>query len=88
MTGPWWWSGARAVARRPDLWWTAWGQLQALVPRRWWARRPPLPLPAPAWIAFRMETAYGRPDARPRSDDVVTFLEWCKESRRSPHLMR
>ena len=88
MRRPWWLSAAKAVARRPELWSTALCELRAHAPRRWWMSRRPLPLPAPGWLAFRMETAYGRSDARPPADDVVTFLEWCRQSRRSPRLMR
>ncbi len=30
-----------------------------------------------------MVAAYGDPDARPEPDDLVTFLEWCRENRPS-----
>lgn len=78
----WWLGAALAVAGRPALWGAALGQLRALAPDRWWATFPPLPRPAPAWLAFRMETAYGDQSARPSARDVVAFLEWCRETRR------
>ncbi len=77
----WWWSATVAVGRRPDLWVTAVRQAAALAPRRWWRARPPLPLPSGAWLAFRMETAYGDPTRRPSGKDMVHFLEWCRQSR-------
>ncbi|HET9091064.1 MAG TPA: hypothetical protein VFN50_01560 [Acidimicrobiales bacterium] len=86
--GPWWWSAAVAVGGRPGLWATAVRQMAALAPRRWWRARPPLPLPSGAWLAFRMETAYGDPARRPSARDVVDFLEWCRESRRCSRDMR
>ena len=75
-----------ALAIRPRLWPTAVGQLFALAPTGWWRRRPFLPLPAPAYLAFRLQTMYGRPRHRPGPDDVVAYLEWCRElRRRRPH---
>jgi hypothetical protein len=73
---------ALVVARRPDLWQIAVIETLVMAPRGWWRRWPPAPLPAPRWLAFRMETAYGDAAARPGSDDVVAWLEWCKVSRR------
>lgn len=75
-----------ALAIRPGLWPTAVVQLFALAPTGWWRRRPFLPLPAPAYLAFRLQTMYGRPGHRPVPDDVVAYLEWCRElRRRRPH---
>ncbi|MGO9198513.1 MAG: hypothetical protein ACLQK4_15465 [Acidimicrobiales bacterium] len=88
MSESWWWPASKAVARRPDLWKPALGQLRALAPNRWWTRLPPVPVPSRAWLSFRMETAYGDPDARPDARDVVAFLEWCKETRLGRHGMR
>jgi hypothetical protein len=56
--------------------------MRSLAPPGWWRRLPPSPSPSKRWIEFRMETAYGRPEARPPADDVVAFLEWCRETRR------
>lgn len=81
----WWLAAAVAVLRRPSLWAAALSQAMALVPRKWWRRPPRRPTPAPRWIAFRMETAYGHERARPAPEDVTTFLEWCRESRRRVH---
>jgi hypothetical protein len=85
---PWWWTAGLALLRRPDLWATALGQVRALAPERWWARFPPIPSPDRAWLAFRMETAYGDAHARPDAHDVVAFLEWCQQTPRTPHRVR
>jgi hypothetical protein len=69
---------AVALASDPQLWPTALAALARLVPRRWWSRAPFLPVPDAAWWAFRMETAYGSPDAVPIAEDVVSYLRWCR----------
>ncbi len=66
----------RAIAARPLLWRAAVRQARALVPPDWWRRRPFLPVPDRAWMAFRLTTAYGDPDAPIVADDVVTWLAW------------
>lgn len=69
-----------AVLRHPSLWIT--GARQALVLARpgWWRRRPFLPLPDPAYVRFRLETAYGgNGDRPPEPDDLVTYLRWCHD---------
>jgi hypothetical protein len=47
----------------------------------WWRRWPFLPVPDADYVRYRMETAYGstRP---PEPDDVITYLEWCREAER------
>lgn len=69
-----------AVARRPSLWGTALRQVHRLA-RPGWLRTPPhLPVPDPAYLAFRLETQYG--DAgQVDPDDVVAYLRWCREHR-------
>jgi hypothetical protein len=72
---------ARAVAAvliRPRLWRDA----AALAPPGWWRRRPYLPVPDTGYLAFRMETQYGRADAPADPEDVVAYLEWCRQMRR------
>jgi hypothetical protein len=72
-----------AVMGRPDLWGSALGLGLRMVPSSWWRRRPRRPWPDPGLWEFRMVAAYGDPDARPEPDDLVTFLEWCRENRPS-----
>ncbi len=76
MLGP---AAVLAVLRRPDLWWTAVRTLLRLAPRGWWRRAPHLPRPDPAYMRFRAVTAYGGDGSgRARSEDLVTYLEWCR----------
>jgi hypothetical protein len=71
-------SAALAVAARPWLWATAVRQLARLTPRGWWRRPPHLPLPDPAYLRFRLVTAYGGSGGAPAPGDVVTYLHWCR----------
>ena len=66
-----------AVARHPVLWPTALRQVRVLAAPGWWRRPPFLPLPAPAYLRFRLQTAYGD-DRDPEPGDVVTYLHWCR----------
>jgi hypothetical protein len=70
-----------AVAGRPPLWATAVRQLVVMSAPGWWRRWPPLPLPPPGYLRFRLQTAYGDPDRPPEATDVVAWLEWCKHMR-------
>jgi hypothetical protein len=71
---------AVAVLRRPDLWWTALGALRRLAAPGWWSTRPYLPVPDARLWAFRMVTAYGWPNAVPTRGDVISYLEWCRDT--------
>ncbi len=76
-----------AVVLRPRLWWTALRQLARVTPRGWWRRPPYLPVPDPAYLRFRLETQYGSAAGRAAithdgAQDLVTYLEWCRESDR------
>jgi hypothetical protein len=70
-----------AVLAHPSLWVIAVKQLFVLAPPGWWQRRPFLPLPDPAYLRFRLQTAYGGSglDHEPRPEDLVTYLRWCRE---------
>ena len=76
------WPAARAVLVRPDLWTVAAVQTVRLARPRWWRHWPPLPLPDPAYLRFRLQTAYGDPERPPAPADVVAWLEWCRDLRR------
>jgi hypothetical protein len=67
-----------ALAARPELWATALRQVRVLAVAGWWRRAPFLPLPDPAYLRFRMVTAYGDPDHAPEPGDIVTYLHWCR----------
>ncbi len=70
-----------AVVARPRLWRTAIVEVARLAPPGWWRRAPHLPLPDPAYLAFRMQTAYGTTGHQPLPVDVVTWLGWCRQLR-------
>ena len=72
------WPVARAVGARPRLWPTAVVQVARLARPGWWRRWPPLPVPDPVYLAFRLRTAYGDPSRPLEPADVVTWLEWCR----------
>ena len=49
---------------------------------RGWYRRPPfLPLPPRSYMRWRMETAYGDPDAVPTLDEMERYLVWTARMR-------
>ena len=74
---------------RPALWPAALRQTQRFARDGWWHRPPFLPLADPAYIAFRLETQYGRADAHPEPADVVAYLRWSRAARaKGPLLAR
>jgi hypothetical protein len=51
--------------------------------RREWYRRPPfLPVPPAEYVAWRLNTAYGRDDAVPTADELRRYLSWTSRMRR------
>ena len=71
-----------AVAARPRLWVEAIRAAAATSSRRWWRRRPYVPAPDADYLAWRVTTAYGRPDAAPEPEDVTAYLRWRSRMRR------
>lgn len=72
---------AVAVMLRPRLWAVALRQMLRLAEPGWWMRFPPLPLPPPDYVHFRLVTAYGGDgscSAAELSRDVVAYLDWCR----------
>jgi hypothetical protein len=76
-----WARAALAVVARPSLWAVAARQARVLAPPGWWRRPPFLPVPDPAYLRFRMQTAYGDVSRSPDGDDLVAYLHWCREYR-------
>jgi hypothetical protein len=72
---------AAAVVQRPTLWGSGLRAALRLAPRGWWRAWPPIPVPPSAYLRFRVQTNDGSPDARPRPDEVVAFLRWCRDNR-------
>lgn len=85
LSGAWAARAAVAVAGHPSLWATAAVQVARLARPGWWRHRPFLPLPDPAWLRFRLQTAYGDPDREPEPADLVAWLRWCRSW---PHVAR
>ena len=82
MGAAWLARAAVAVLARPALWGVAVAQVVRLAQPGWWRRRPFLPVPDPAYLRFRLQTAYGDPDREPEPADVVSYLHWCRGFRR------
>lgn len=87
MAGPidrrWAAGAAAAVLPHPSLWWIAVRQLVVLAEPGWWHRFPFLPLPAPDYLRFRLETVYGGAGDRPlEPGDLLDYLHWCRSSGR------
>lgn len=76
----WAWVGPAAVsvAVRPRLWGVAVRQGLRMAVPGWWRRWPPLPLPAPDYVRFRLQTAFGDLAEGPTPADVVAYLDWCR----------
>lgn len=70
-----------AVLRKPglvvDLLDAAW----AFRARGWYRRFPFLPLPPRSYLEWRMETAYGDPEAVPPPEELGRFLRWARRMR-------
>ncbi|MFN8104941.1 MAG: hypothetical protein U0U69_10810 [Acidimicrobiia bacterium] len=74
------------VALRPWLWRDAAGLALDLASRKWWTRTPPLPLPDPRYVAWRLQTAYGGDGTATPADesrDLVSLVSYRRELRRS-----
>jgi hypothetical protein len=83
MAGPdrrWAARAALAVLAHPSLWWTGLRQAFVLAAPGWWRRPPFLPLPAPDYLRFRLETVYGGAGDGPlEPEHLVGYLRWCRD---------
>ncbi len=68
--------------RRPRLIPALVGTAWAFRARNWYRRPPFLPLPPADYLRWRMETAYGEPDALPPDDELARFVTWARAMRR------
>ena len=62
----------------PHLLGAAW----AFRARDWYLRPPFLPLPPKSYMRWRMETAYGDPDATPPISELERYVVWAGRMRR------
>jgi hypothetical protein len=68
--------------RRPGVWTALLGLAWAARRRHWWRRPPFLPLPPRSYLRWRMDTAYGDPEARAPVGETVRYLRWAARMRR------
>lgn len=68
--------------RRPWLIPTLLGTAWAFRARGWYRRAPFLPLPPESYLRWRLDTAYGDPEANPPTDEVVRYLRWARDLRK------
>lgn len=64
--------------RIPDLVGMAW----AFRARDWYRRAPFIPFPPEEYMRWRMDTAYGNPDAVPPPEEFERFVVWAARMRR------
>jgi hypothetical protein len=67
-----------AVLVRPALWVTALVQVFRLASPGWWRRWPPVPMPEPDYLRFRLQTQYGDTEREPEPADLLSYLHWCR----------
>lgn len=50
--------------------------------RDWYRRFPFVPMPPRSYMQWRLDTAFGSPDAEPTIDEMERYLEWSASMRR------
>lgn len=70
------------VVRRPWLLPEVVGAAWAFRRRNWYRTFPFLPLPSRLYLRWRMETAYGDPNAVPPYGELERYLRWARAMRR------
>lgn len=68
--------------KRPRLWPALVSAAWAFRPRGWYRKAPFLPLPSKPYMRWRLETAYGDPEAVPPADEIERFVTWSADMRR------
>lgn len=69
------------AVRRPRLIPYLLGAAWAFRARGWYGRPPFLPLPPRSYLRWRLDTAYGDPEAEPSIDEVERYLVWTARMR-------
>ncbi len=73
---------AAVLARRPWLLPLLLSSAWAFRSRAWFRQKPFLPVPSRAYVRWRLDTAYGNPEADPPLEELLRFLRWAREMRR------
>lgn len=73
---------AGLALRRPGLLGPILGAAWAFRRADWYRRAPFLPLPSSSYLRWRMDTAYGDPEAIPPEGEVERFVVWASGMRR------
>lgn len=68
--------------RRPTLIPALVGLAWATRRRGWYRRFPFLPLPPASYVRWRLETAYGDPEADVPADELERYVRWTHRMRR------
>lgn len=79
---------ARVGLGRPSLVPHMVGAAWAFRARGWYRRPPFLPLPPADYWRWRMDTAYGNPEAVPPPEELERFLRWGTDMRRRTRVRR
>lgn len=72
----------RVVLSHPSLACEAIRLAAATAAPDWFRKAPFVPRPEPRYRDWRLQTAYGRPDATPTEREVEEFLRWRRNLRR------
>jgi hypothetical protein len=70
------------AVRRPTLIPALMGLAWAARRRGWYRRFPFLPLPPASYVRWRLETAYGDPEADAPVDELERYVRWTRRMRR------
>ena len=71
-----------AAVRRPSLIPAIFGTAWAFRANRWFRRPPFLPIPPKEYMKWRLETAYGDPNATPPAEELERYIRWGSDMRR------
>lgn len=71
-----------AAVRRPSLIPAILGTAWAFRPNGWFRTPPFLPVPPRSYMRWRLETAFGDPNATPAFDELERYIRWSREMRR------
>ena len=76
------WQMFKLALRRPGVVPALVGLAWAARRRGWYRRAPFLPVPPRSYLAWRLDTAYGDPVARPPAHEAERYVRWTRQMRR------